>query len=59
MANSLSLLPYCGVLLMLAIVPQFLPCSMRGAGPIRMSLWVIGWLGWFAGGPISFLHALN
>lgn len=59
LANSLGLLPYCGASLAMAIVPQFLRLSICGAGYIRMSLWIFGWFGWFAGGPVSFLHALN
>lgn len=59
LANSLGLLPYCGALLGVGMVPQFLPSSLRGVRAIRMSLWIMGWFGWFAGGPISLLHALN
>jgi hypothetical protein len=60
LANSLALLPYCGTFLAMGTICQFFNLPIRrGAGAIRMTLWVLGLLGWFLGGPISFLHALN
>ena len=35
-----------------------LPFS-RGASALRMVLWVMGLLGWFLGGIVSYAHALN
>jgi hypothetical protein len=33
-------------------------CS-AGASALRMTLWIVGLLGWFFGGVVSFGHALN
>ena len=59
-AFSLSLLPYCGAFLAAGTLPLFikLPFS-RGASALRMTLWIVGLLGWFFGGIVSFGHALN
>jgi len=58
--NSLGLLPYCGLALTLGIMPQFIRLRIRhGAKAMRLVAWNFGLLGWFLGGPVSFLHALN
>jgi hypothetical protein len=57
---SLTLLPYCGALLMIGTIPLFIRLPFqRGAAALRMALWVIGLLGWFLGGLLSFGHALS
>ena len=56
---SLSLLPYCGTFLVMGTVPLFIKFPFeRGASFIRMVLWIVGLLGWFLGGIVSFIHAL-
>ena len=58
--NSLALLPYCGVVLALGIVPQFIRLPFHhGAKATRLVAWNIGLLAWFLGGTVSFFHALN
>lgn len=59
LAFSLSLLPYCGAILTLGTIPLFVRLPFeRGASVLRMALWVVGLLGWFFGGIVSFFHAL-
>jgi hypothetical protein len=60
LAFSLSLLPYCGAFLVGGTLPLVikLPFS-QGASMVRMMMWIIGLLGWFLGGIVSFGHALN
>ena len=56
---SFSLLPCCGALLTLGTIPLFVKLPFkRGAGVLRMAMWIIGLLGWFLGGIVSFGHAL-
>ncbi len=66
LAFSLSLLPYCGAFLAAGTLPLFIkfPLFIKlpfkwGASALRMTLWVVGLLGWFLGGIVSFGHALN
>ena len=51
----------CGPALGLAIAVQFLPRTWLGGATdaVRYTGWTLGWLIWFLGVPISFLHALN
>jgi hypothetical protein len=57
---SLSLLPYCGALLILGAIPLFVKLPFRrGSSLLRMTMWVFGLLGWFLGGILSFGHALD
>jgi hypothetical protein len=57
---SLSLFPYAGVALLVAVVPQFLPWAPGRFGhAVRLMFWTLGWLGWFATGVLSFGHALG
>ena len=57
---SLSLFPYAGASLLLAVVPQFLPWWSGGSGNfMRLLFWTVGWLGWFGTGVLSFGHALG
>lgn len=57
---SLGLLPYCGAILIAGAASLFarLPFK-RGASILRMVLWIVGLLGWFLGGIVSFGHALG
>jgi hypothetical protein len=60
LAFSVSLLPYCGAFLILGTVPLFVRLPFqRGALVLRMMLWIVGLLGWFLGGIVSFGHALE
>ncbi len=60
LAASLSLLPYCGAFLILGTAPLFVRLPLRrGAFVLRMTLWIVGLLGWFLGGIVSFGHALS
>lgn len=57
---SLSLLPYCGAFLLAGTIPSFIKLpSESGATALRMAAWVVGLLGWFLGGIVSFAHALS
>ena len=57
---SLSLLPYAGAALLVALVPQFLPWGAGSAADaVRLVLWTVGWIGWFGTGIVSFGHALG
>jgi hypothetical protein len=56
---SLSLLPYCGAFLILGTVPSLVRLPfVTGASALRMTAWIVGLLGWFSGGIVSFGHAL-
>lgn len=56
----LSLLPYCGAFLIAGTLPLFVKLPFQwGASALRMALWVLGLLGWFLGGIVSYAHALN
>jgi hypothetical protein len=56
---SLSLLPYCGAILFVGVAAQLVKWPFQlFAGAIRMFLWIVGWIGWFMGGIVSFAHAL-
>jgi hypothetical protein len=57
---SLSLLPYCLAFLILGTIPLFIKLPFhRGSSVLRMALWIVGLLGWFLGGIVSYSHALN
>ena len=54
------LFPYCAAILGLGTIGQWLPLPFkRGAQGLRLTLWTLGLLGWFAGGVFSFLCALG
>src|SRR5436190_3043194 len=57
---SLTLFPFCAAFLITGTVAQIiaLPFERRQRG-FRIALWTFGLLGWFAGAPVSFLHALS
>jgi len=60
LAFSLSLLPYCGAFLTLGTIPSLVRLPfVTGASALRMTAWIVGLLGWFLGGIVSFAHALS
>jgi hypothetical protein len=57
---SLRLSPFCAAFLVFGIFCQMLPFPFTSLErPFRLGSWTLGLLGWFAGVPISFLHALS
>lgn len=57
---SWCLFPFCVAFLGAGVVFQLLPLPItRFERGIRMAAWCVGWFGWFAGVPISFMHALS
>ncbi len=57
---SLSLLPYAAVGLIFGGLFQGLPLPQRvGWQSLRLGVWGLGWLVWFASGIVSFAHALS
>jgi hypothetical protein len=60
LAFSLSLLPYCGVSLAVGTLPLFIKLPFQwAASAVKMVMWIVGLLGWFLGGIMSYVHALN
>ncbi|QDU35895.1 hypothetical protein Mal4_01770 [Maioricimonas rarisocia] len=56
---SLRLLPWAGAFLLAGILPQLVRWPFqRGAATLRILVWCLGLTGWFAGGIVSFTHAL-
>jgi hypothetical protein len=52
---SLSLLPWSGAFLATGILFQFVQLPFqRFAKTLRLTMWVLGLLGWFGGGVVSF-----
>jgi hypothetical protein len=57
---SLTVMAFCGPILLLgALVQYFTMPAKKWLRVIRMSLWGVGWFVWFAGGIVSFSHALS
>jgi len=57
---SLRVLPFCAAAFTGGLLFQIVPLPVgRMEHRIRISMWCLGLLGWFAGIPISFLHALS
>lgn len=57
---SLSLLPWSGAFLAMGILFQIVPLPFQQfARAVRLTMWVLGLLGWFGGGVISFAHAFS
>ena len=57
---SLSLLPYCAASAGVGAWAQVIRLPFnRFARSARMILWIAGWIGWFMGGIVSFLHSLS
>ena len=60
LAFSQSVAMYVGPVLILCILAQWLPLGQSFlARVIRIGIWMIGWLVWFAGGIVSFFHAFS
>jgi hypothetical protein len=53
---SCSIAPYFALFLAGGLIPQFFS-QLKSS--LRLALWAIGWLGWFVGIIVSFLHALS
>lgn len=57
---SLSVLPYCSLLLGMGVLMQFVPLPFqRFERGVRLTCWCLGLLGWFGGILVSFAHALS
>jgi drug/metabolite transporter (DMT)-like permease len=56
---SLALFPFCGAFLGGGLLLQIVPLPRWHQSTVRLTGWCIGLAGWFAGIPISFLHALD
>lgn len=55
---SWGIFPFCAAFPVVGALFQVVPFP-RFERRIRLSMWCIGLLGWFAGVPVSFLHALS
>ena len=57
---SIGLCPYCGSILGIGLVFQFIPLPFgRFERGFRLAMWSLGLLGWFGGVLVSFAHALS
>ena len=56
--NAFSLLPWHAFLLALAVLLQWAG-SARPPGRIRLTIWILGWSAWYAGGILSLGHSLE
>ena len=56
--NAFSLLPPHGLALGLAVLLQWVG-SARPPGWIRMTIWIVGWIAWYAGGLLALGHSLE
>lgn len=57
---SLSIFPYCAAVLAVGVMSQLVPMPAPSIEkPLRLTLWSLGLLGWFAGAVVSFGHALS
>ena len=57
---SFSVLPYSALILAAGVLFQVVPLPFqRFAQATRLTLWCLGWLGWFGGALVSFAHALS
>lgn len=57
-ANAFSILPWTAALLGLAAALQWVG-STRPPGWIRITIWVLGWVAWYAGGILALGHSLE
>jgi hypothetical protein len=56
---SLTLMAYCGPVLLIGCLMQFIRLPQGKLAPVvRMVFWILGWLVWFTGGLLSLAHAL-
>lgn len=56
--NAFSLLPRHALLLALAVLLQWFG-STRPPGWIRLTIWILGWSAWYAGGILALGHSLE
>ena len=56
---SLRIAWYCVPALLLGILLQWMPSRHGKWMFLKLSAWVIGWIAWFGGGVLSYLHAFN
>lgn len=57
---SLTAIAICGPFLLIGVLVQFIDLPARKwLGPLRMGVWVLGWLVWFMGGIASLGYALS
>jgi len=57
---SLYIMAYCAPVLLCGIIAQFICVpNNKLLYIIQMTLWIAGWLVWFAGGTLSFFHAFS
>jgi hypothetical protein len=57
---SLGLFPVCAAFLGGGLMMQIVPLpAFRRQRAVRLTAWCVGLAGWFAGIPVSFLHALD
>jgi hypothetical protein len=56
---SVGLFPCCAALLLGGVVFQFVPLPWPSGERLRLAAWIVGLLGWFGGGVVSFGHALS
>ncbi|MCX6895937.1 MAG: hypothetical protein NTZ16_10660 [Verrucomicrobia bacterium] len=55
-----KLFPSCAAVLFLGVICQLIPFPFqRGSQRLRVSMWIVGLLGWFAGSVLSLLFALG
>ena len=57
---SVAILPYSAAILGAGVLFQVVPLPFqRLARATQLTLWCLGWLGWFGGALVSFAHALS
>jgi hypothetical protein len=60
LASSVSIAAIAGPVLALGLIAQVVPLPLkRGQHAVRLVFWTLGWLVWFLGGQVSFLHAFS
>jgi len=60
MQFSWGLFPFCASILGVGVVVQAVPLPFpQFERQMRIAMWCVGLFGWFAGIPVSFLHALS
>ena len=57
---SVQLMWYCAPVLLLGIALQWVKIQNRTREFVfKTVVWVLGWLAWFGGGLVSYIHAFN